>query len=53
MRGNSKKISHSFIPYGRQQISDEDVRAVTEVLRSDWLTTGPKVEEFEKAIPRK
>lgn len=39
-----------IIPYSRQSVSDEDVRAVTEVLKSDWLTTGPKVEEFEKAL---
>lgn len=39
-----------MIPYGKQSVSEEDVRAVTAVLRSDWLTTGPKVEEFEKAI---
>ena len=39
-----------MIPYGKHSVSEEDVRAVTAVLRSDWLTTGPKVEEFEKAI---
>ncbi|MHC4250741.1 MAG: UDP-4-amino-4,6-dideoxy-N-acetyl-beta-L-altrosamine transaminase [Planctomycetota bacterium] len=39
-----------FIPYGRQSIDEDDVRAVAEVLRSDWLTTGPKVEEFESAF---
>jgi UDP-4-amino-4,6-dideoxy-N-acetyl-beta-L-altrosamine transaminase len=38
------------IPYGRQTIDDSDVDAVTEVLRSDWLTQGPKVAEFEKAL---
>lgn len=38
------------IPYGRQSIDDSDVAAVAEVLRSDWLTQGPKVEEFEKAL---
>ncbi len=37
-----------FIPYGRQCIDEDDIAAVVEVLRSDWLTTGPKVEEFEK-----
>ena len=37
------------IPYGRQSIDDEDVRAVVETLRSDWLTTGPKVNDFESA----
>lgn len=38
------------IPYGRQDIVDEDVAAVVEVLRSDWLTQGPKIEEFERAV---
>ncbi len=37
-----------MIPYGRQSIDEEDIRAVVEVLRSDWLTTGPKVHEFEQ-----
>jgi UDP-4-amino-4,6-dideoxy-N-acetyl-beta-L-altrosamine transaminase len=36
------------IPYGRQDITDADVRAVTEVLRADYLTTGPKVAAFEE-----
>jgi perosamine synthetase len=35
------------IPYGKQKIDHEDIQAVVEVLQSDWLTTGPKVEEFE------
>ena len=39
-----------MIPYARQLISEEDIDAVTEVLKSDWLTTGPKVEEFETAL---
>ena len=38
------------IPYGRQSIDDDDVAAVIEALRSDWLTTGPRVEEFEAAL---
>ena len=38
------------IPYGRQSIDEEDIRAVNEVLISDWLTTGPKVDEFERSI---
>ena len=38
------------IPYGRQSIDEKDVAAVCSVLRSDWLTTGPKVAEFEKAL---
>jgi len=39
-----------MIPYGRQWIDADDERAVLEVLRSDWLTTGPKVDEFEQVI---
>lgn len=39
-----------MIPYGRQEISDEDVSAVLEVLRSDFLTQGPAVPAFEAAI---
>jgi UDP-4-amino-4,6-dideoxy-N-acetyl-beta-L-altrosamine transaminase len=40
----------NFIPYGRQTISKEDIDRVVEVLNSDYLTTGPKVKEFEEAI---
>jgi len=39
-----------IIPYGRQSISEEDIEAVCSVLRSDWLTQGPKVREFEEAL---
>ena len=38
------------IPYGRQDITDEDIAAVTAVLRSDWLTQGPNIEQFEAAV---
>lgn len=38
------------LPYGRQSISEEDIQAVIEVLRSDWLTTGPNVADFEAAL---
>ena len=41
-----------MIPYGRQTIDEEDIKAVIEVLRSDWLTTGPKVAKFEEALAR-
>jgi perosamine synthetase len=37
-----------FIPYGRQEIDEDDIAAVVEVLRGDWLTTGPAVERFER-----
>jgi UDP-4-amino-4,6-dideoxy-N-acetyl-beta-L-altrosamine transaminase len=40
----------SFIPYGRQSIDEKDVASVCSVLRADYLTTGPKVEEFEQAV---
>lgn len=39
-----------YIPYGRQYIDEDDIQAVEEVLRSDYLTTGPKIAEFEKVI---
>ena len=39
-----------MIPYAQQWIDEEDVEAVAGVLRSDWLTTGPAVEQFEQAI---
>ncbi len=35
------------IPYGRQNITDEDIQAVVEVLKSDWLTQGPDIKRFE------
>ncbi len=38
------------IPYGRQSIDDDDVAAVTRVLRSDFLTTGPEVDAFEAEL---
>lgn len=40
----------AYIPYGRQDISEEDIQAVVEVLRSDWLTQGPATPEFEKVV---
>jgi len=40
-------MNKDFIPYSRQTIEDDDVQAVADVLRSPYLTTGPKVKEFE------
>jgi len=40
----------AMLPYGRQFVDDQDVQAVIEVLRSEWLTTGPRVAEFESAF---
>lgn len=45
-----KPVRDSRLPYGRQSISEEDIAAVADVLRSDWLTTGPKVADFEDAL---
>ncbi|MGQ9846632.1 MAG: UDP-4-amino-4,6-dideoxy-N-acetyl-beta-L-altrosamine transaminase [Bacteroidales bacterium] len=42
------KINH--IPYGRQHITEEDIASVIEVLKSDFLTQGPTIEQFEKAF---
>jgi UDP-4-amino-4,6-dideoxy-N-acetyl-beta-L-altrosamine transaminase len=42
----------NFLPYGRQEIGDADIKAVVEALTSDWLTTGPRVAQFEKAFAR-
>lgn len=39
-----------FIPYGRQWISEEDINAVVEVLKSDWLTQGPAIAAFEERV---
>ena len=43
-------VRKALLPYGRQTLTETDVAAATEVLRSDWLTTGPKVADFEEAI---
>jgi perosamine synthetase len=43
-------VRASFLPYGRQSVDEADIQAVVDVLRSDWLTTGPKVAEFEEAF---
>lgn len=43
-------MPESFLPYGRQLLDDDDIAAVVEALRSDWLTTGPKVVGFEAAL---
>ncbi len=39
-----------FIPYGKQSIDQSDIDAVVDTLKSDYLTTGPKVKEFEEAL---
>ena len=43
-------VRAELLPYGRQSIDEDDIAAVVETLHSDWLTTGPKVSEFEEAF---
>jgi perosamine synthetase len=43
-------VRTTLLPYGRQSIDGADIQAVVDTLHSDWLTTGPKVAEFEEAI---
>jgi perosamine synthetase len=39
-----------LIPYGHQCIDEDDIQAVVKVLKSDWITTGPAIEAFEKSV---
>jgi UDP-4-amino-4,6-dideoxy-N-acetyl-beta-L-altrosamine transaminase len=41
-------VRKTMLPYGHQSIDDADIQAVVDTLRSDWLTTGPKVPQFEE-----
>ena len=43
-------VRAKVLPYARQSIDEDDVKAVVAALRSDWLTTGPAVEAFERAV---
>jgi perosamine synthetase len=43
-------VRNRLLPYGQQWLDEDDIQAVVEVLQSDWLTTGPKVGEFERAF---
>lgn len=43
-------MRHTFLPYGRQEISDDDVEAVVEALRAELITQGPLIERFEAAL---
>ena len=49
-RGNEKHRRQLMISYGRHFVEEDDIAEVIEVLRSDWLTTGPKVEDFERTF---
>jgi len=52
LKAAAAKPVEPFLPYGRQLIEDDDVAAVAEALRSDFLTTGPFVSRFEAALAR-
>ena len=43
-------VRKTLLPYGRQSIGEDDIQSVVDLLRFDWLTTGPKVGEFEEAF---
>ena len=45
-------IISKFLPYGKQTIDDEDIEEVVKTLKSDFITQGPKIEEFEKALAK-
>jgi UDP-4-amino-4,6-dideoxy-N-acetyl-beta-L-altrosamine transaminase len=47
---NDKEYMTHFIPYSRHLIDEDDIKAVSEVLRSDFITQGPKINEFEEAL---
>ncbi|MEG6573080.1 UDP-4-amino-4,6-dideoxy-N-acetyl-beta-L-altrosamine transaminase [Caldibacillus debilis] len=49
-RTTFRPVRESYLPYGRQWIDEEDVEAVVEALKGDFLTTGPYVSRFERAI---
>ncbi|WP_226670469.1 UDP-4-amino-4,6-dideoxy-N-acetyl-beta-L-altrosamine transaminase [Metabacillus litoralis] len=46
----TKTTRDSYLPYGRQWIDEEDIQSVVNILKGDYLTTGPAVAEFEKAV---
>lgn len=45
-------MTQPFLPYGRQSITEADIQAVVDVLRSDFLTQGPEVERFEATLAK-
>jgi len=45
-----RPVRGTMLPYGRHAVTNEDVEKVTSVLKSDWLTTGPRVEAYERAV---
>ena len=47
-----KPVRDKLLPYGHQWIDEEDIQAVSDVLRSDWITQGSKIAEFEKEFTK-
>lgn len=45
-----KPVRESYLNYGRQYVDDDDIKAVVEILKSDYLTTGSQIETFEKCV---
>jgi len=43
-------LKNDFIPYGHQWVDDDDIESVAEALRSDWITQGSKIDEFERRV---
>lgn len=43
-------VRNEFLSYGKQSIEDDDIQAVVDILKGDYLTTGPTISEFEKAV---
>ena len=50
MSGYSPVMRATFLPFCRPSITEEDIAAVADVLRSGWITTGPKVAELEDMV---
>ena len=47
-----KPVRETYLPYGQQQIDEHDIQAVVDVLKGDFLTTGPTIQQFEEAIAK-
>jgi UDP-4-amino-4,6-dideoxy-N-acetyl-beta-L-altrosamine transaminase len=45
-------VRKNFLPYSQQWIDEEDIKAVSDALKSDWITQGPKIVEFEKLVSK-
>jgi perosamine synthetase len=52
MTSNPDRTAGAHLPYGRHDVDDDDLAEVTRILRSDWLTTGPEIGNFERALER-